>query len=345
MRHLHRAIPSLIAIVMVSAFAGFVQPAAAQDDKQPDRPRDRQQRQQRQQRQRQAAPKPDHANVKYGPHERNVFDLWLAESDAPTPLVIYYHGGGFRGGDKRSVNRALLSQLLERGVSVAAVNYRLTNVATYPAQMHDCARALQTIRHDAKKYNIDLKRIGATGGSAGAGISMWLAFHDDLAKPDSDDPVARQSTRLSCAVVYGGQTSYDPRFIQKLFNTDQVHPALIAFFGMDNAKDLNDPAKIKLFEDASAINHATKDDAPVLLFYPQANTPLPENSSGNRHIHHPKFGFVLKEKMDKLGVECVVKLREDYRNNTDRRDAPLDDYVKFFVKHLKVGAKEQGDAR
>ena len=41
---------------------------------------------------------PTHANVKYGNHERNVFDLWLAESDKPTPLVIYIHGGGFRGG-------------------------------------------------------------------------------------------------------------------------------------------------------------------------------------------------------------------------------------------------------
>ena len=76
-----------------------------------------------------APPEPDHANVKYGPHERNVLDLWLAKSDVPTPLVIYYHGGGFRGGDKRTINVQLLNKLREAGVSVAAANYRLTNGA------------------------------------------------------------------------------------------------------------------------------------------------------------------------------------------------------------------------
>ena len=43
-------------------------------------------------------PAPDLENVSYGPHERNVLDLWKAKSDAPTPLVVYIHGGGFRGG-------------------------------------------------------------------------------------------------------------------------------------------------------------------------------------------------------------------------------------------------------
>lgn len=281
-----------------------------------------------------ARPAPDVADVKYGPHARNVFDLWLAKSERPAPLVIYYHGGGFRAGDKRTINPSLLKQLLAGGVSVAAANYRLTDTAPFPAQMHDCARALQFIRHNAGKYNIDPKRVGATGGSAGAGISMWLAFHDDLADPASKDPVARQSTRISAAVVYGAQSSYDPRFIRKLFDTDQVEGALIALFGMGKASDVDDPKFHPLFEEASAINHATRGDPPVMLFYPQANTPLPKNSSGREHIHHPKFGFVLKEKLDKLGVECVLKLRKDY---PDRN--PIDEYVKFFFEKLGVSPK------
>ena len=277
-------------------------------------------------------PEPKFANVSYGPHERNVFDLWPAESDAPTPLVIYYHGGGFRSGDKRSLNPALLEKLLAAKVSVAAVNYRLTDTAPFPAQMHDCARALQFIRHRAKEYNIDPKRVGATGGSAGSGISQWLAFHDDLADPKSADPVARESTRLKCAVVYAAQSSYDPRFIKKLFDTDQVESALIAFFGMSAAADVDDPKFHPLFEEASPINHASAGDPPILLYYPQANTPLPPNSSGMQHIHHPKFGFVLKEKLDKLGIECVVKLREDYADKGP--NGPVDDYVKFFLAKL-----------
>jgi acetyl esterase/lipase len=278
---------------------------------------------------------PDHANVRYGPDERNVFDLWLAESNQPTPLVIYYHGGGFRGGDKRSISRALLQKLLDGGVSVAAVNYRLSGTAPFPAQMHDSARALQFTRLHAKQHNVDPRRIGATGGSAGAGISQWLAFHDDLADPDSDDPVKQQSTRISCAVVYAAQTSYDPRFIKKLFHTDQVDGALIPFFGMQSAVDMDDPKFHPLFEESSPINHATADDPPVMLFYPQPNDPLPPNSVGGRHIHHPKFGFALKKKLDELGVECVLKLRGDYPPQAGRV-APVDDYVAFFFEKLGV---------
>ena len=276
-----------------------------------------------------ATPAPDWANEHYGPHERNVLDLWQTPGAKPAPLVIYYHGGGFRGGDKRTINPRLLSGLLAGGVSVAAVNYRLTQVAPFPAQMHDCARALQFLRHHAKKYKIDPRRIGATGGSAGAGISLWLAFHDDLADPAAKNPVARQSTRLAAAVVYGAQSSYDPRFIRKLFDTTHVEGALIPLFGMRNAADIDNPKFHPLFVEASAINHASADDAPVMLFYPQANTPLPKNSRGMQHIHHPKFGIVLKKKLDGLGVECVLKFRKDF----PRRN-PVDEYVKFFLAKL-----------
>lgn len=278
-------------------------------------------------------PLPTYRNVPYGSHTRQVFDFWMADAPSPTPLVVYYHGGGFRGGDKQTLDRQLLEKLLGQGISVAAVNYRLTDEGPFPMQMQDCARALQSIRHDAERYCIDPTRIGATGGSAGAGISLWLAFHDDLSDPGAEDLRARQSTRLTTAVVYAAQSSYDPRFIQKLFNTKHVDGALLPFYGMKQPEDVDDPRFHALFTDASAINHATADDPPVMLFYPQNNTPLPENSEGRQHIHHPKFGIVLKEKLDALGVECLLKFREDYGNLHSTR-LPVDDYVDFFVKHL-----------
>jgi acetyl esterase len=285
-------------------------------------------------------PTPDHENVPYGPHERNVLDIWLAKSDQPTPLVIYYHGGGFRGGDKRTIQPQLLEGLLKAGVSVAAANYRLTDTAPYPAQMHDCARALQFLRLHAAEYNLDPTRVGATGGSAGAGISLWLAFHDDLADPNNEDEVLRQSTRITCAVVYAAQSSYDPRFHKELFGTDQVEPALIALFGMSGPQDVNDPKFWPLFEDASALTHLTADDAPVFAFYPQANDPLPPNPPGNLFIHHPKFGIVLKERMDAVGVECIVKFREDYPDTPGR--PPVDEYLRFFLEKLGVSAAAGG---
>ena len=284
--------------------------------------------------------KPTNPDEKYGEHEKQAFDLYLVTSEEPTPLFIWIHGGGFRGGDKRGVNAYMLRRFAEHGVSFASMNYRLTDVGPHPMQMLDSARGLQTIRHRAKRYNIDPKRIACGGSSAGAGISMWLLYHDDLADKTSDDPVARQSTRISCAVSVAGQTSYDPRAIQKLFNTDQVHEALVTLYRMSDGKDLHRPELIELFEDASAINHATRDDPPLYMYYSQANEPLPVNSTGKQHIHHPKFGPFLRAKTDKLGLETALKLREDYKTGNRNDPAIVRDQVDWVLKHFGIEAKK-----
>ena len=86
--------------------------------------------------------------------------------------------------------------------------------------MHDSARALQFLRLNAERYRVDPRRVAAYGGSAGSGISQWLAYHDDLADPDNPDPVLRQSTRLVAVAPYNAQSSYDPRFVRQLMNSD-----------------------------------------------------------------------------------------------------------------------------
>jgi hypothetical protein len=200
-----------------------------------------------------------------------------------------------------------LKECLDAGISVAAITYRFSNQAIAPASFKDGARAVQFLRAQAKDWNIDPKRLTATGGSAGAGISLWLGFHDDMADPKSDDPILRQSTRLSCMVVFDGQTSYDPRFIRKLFPEKDVykHGALARLFDVDLNKLDDLPAeKYKLFEEVSAITHVTKDDPPVLLIY---SRPLDsEVTNQGVGIHHALFGKALKEKMDGMKVPCEV---------------------------------------
>src|ERR1051325_7690070 len=120
---------------------------------------------------------PTAANVRYGPHERNVLDFYQAKSDKPTPLLFYIHGGGWMGGDKHGMNP---KPFLDAGISVVSVNYRYISqaqevVPPVKAPLHDAARALQFVRSKAKEWNIDKARIGASGGSAGACSSLWLA--------------------------------------------------------------------------------------------------------------------------------------------------------------------------
>ena len=252
-------------------------------------------------------PPPTHQDVKYGPHPtKNVLDFWQAEARGPTPVLVSIHHGGFNQG-KKYVNPELLKECLASGISVAAIAYRLTEQAIAPAPFHDSARAVQFLRHRAKDWNIDPKRIAATGGSSGGGISLWLGFHDERADPKSDDPILRQSTRLTCVAAFNGQTSYDPRFIQKLFPGKEVHKVrnLAYLFGVDLDRLDNLPAeKYKLFEEVSPLTHLSKDDPPVLLSYRSAFDA--KVSSPGIGIHHPHFGKALKERMDELKIPCEL---------------------------------------
>src|SRR5438309_1355971 len=71
---------------------------------------------------------PTQADVSYGPHTRNVLDFWKAEGDGPRPLLVYIHGGGWIGGDKKQ-NPAAIRPYLDKGISCASINYRLTGEA------------------------------------------------------------------------------------------------------------------------------------------------------------------------------------------------------------------------
>ena len=196
---------------------------------------------------RRTALKPTHPNVKYGEdHERQRFDLYLAPTQRtamhPNPLAIYIHGGGFRGGTKKGVAKGAIDAYHAAGISVAAIEYRLSDVGPYPIMMHDAARCLQTIRHRADEWHIDPERIGCYGGSAGAGISLWLAFHDDLA-----DPVQRRSDRPPVdpySRSRNHQRSVDLRHAQvfremvRRGRALEPHPALIPFYAIDKSRGL-----------------------------------------------------------------------------------------------------------
>ncbi len=130
-------------------------------------------------------------DVAYGEHPRQVLDFYQAQSDKPTPVVFYIHGGGWRGGDKKTNPQAFLA----KGISVVAINYRYVQNGVadkveppVKAPLGDAARALQFVRSKAAEWNLDKTRIGATGGSAGACSSLWLAFHDDLADSEERRP-------------------------------------------------------------------------------------------------------------------------------------------------------------
>ncbi len=282
----------------------------------------------------QPPPTPSQADVKYGDHAQQAFDLWLAhpkEKGAPTPLCIYIHGGGFRGGDKSGLQRTVIERFLENGISIASLNYRLTNGGEfpYPIAMHDSARGLQFVRSRAAEWNIDPEKIACYGGSAGAGISLWIAFNEDRADPESDDPVARESTRILAAGALGGQSTYDMRTFRKWFGVPDLppHAALVDFYAMQAGENADTLRVSRLAEDASPITHLTRDDPPVYMSYNRPNSKVTTKTDQATWAHHPLLGLKLQEAMSKLGLECIV-------NGPDIEDATYEDIFDFLIQKL-----------
>lgn len=250
-------------------------------------------------------------DVPYGSHPKQVLDFYQAKSETPTPVVFYIHGGGWRGGSKNNFGARTY---LAAGISVVSVEYRFVQEAgdTTPpvkAPLHDAARALQFVRSKAAEWNLDKTRIGATGGSAGACSSLWLAFHDDLADPKSEDPVARESTRLLCAAVSGAQTSLDPQQIKEWMpnGTYGSH----AFYPTSNggklpgfAVWLEERAKLMPWiQEYSPYALVTSDDPPVALFY---GGPPAMGKDTKDPTHSANYGLPLQEKCKSLGVDCQL---------------------------------------
>lgn len=291
---------------------------------------------------RQDAAKPTFADVAYGPHERNVLDFFQAKSERPTPLVVFIHGGGFVGGDKRNVHPAVLVRSLDEGISVASINYRFVDgdKTLFPAPQHDGARAVQFLRTKAAEWNIDPEKIACVGGSAGAGISMWIGFHDDLADPASEDPVLRQSTRIRAIATLGGQGTYDPIKIKELIGGRAwEHPSLLKVYGLKSTEQALHPTPEMqaLYDEASAITHLTRDDPPLFMFYNEADGPLPDDARPGQGIHHPNFGRQLEAAMNELGIENV---NFNASSAAPSRD-PFQEMFAFLAKHLGESKKPQ----
>jgi len=104
-------------------------------------------------------------------HVHQKLDLYLPKSGAKVPLIIFIHGGGFRGGDKGDQNP---TQFLSQGYAVASMNYRLSQDAIFPAQIEDCKAAVRWLRSNAVKYRLDTDHFGVWGTSAGGHLAAML---------------------------------------------------------------------------------------------------------------------------------------------------------------------------
>lgn len=129
-----------------------------------------------------------HRDLEYNPggHERHRLDLYLPrDSDRKKPLIIWIHGGAWRAGDKGSVR---WKEITGRGFAVASINYRLSQHARFPAQLHDCKMAVRWLKINADHYGIDNEKFGVWGASAGGHLAALVGTTGNSKDPELHFP-------------------------------------------------------------------------------------------------------------------------------------------------------------
>ncbi len=266
-------------------------------------------------------------DVEYAkPDDRPVrLDLYLPEdATGPMPVIIWVHGGGWMLGSK--TNCPALPWVKD-GFAVASVEYRLTDRAPFPAQIHDCKAAVRFLRARAKEFNLDPKRFGAWGASAGGHLVALLGTTCGNAECEGANlGNAECSSGVQCVCDWFGPTdflSYDSK-------QAEVSPMLIKLLGgklsekMDLAKLASPALHVKKPTEGKAAEFP-----PFLIVQGDQDPLVPDQQSR-----------LLAEKLKEAGTphELVIVPGAGHGFMGTQAKTEFQRVRDFFKKQLKVGA-------
>jgi acetyl esterase/lipase len=186
-------------------------------------------------------------------------DLHLPETPGGSRLVVWIHGGGWRAGSK---NRCQLSWLSNHGYTVASISYRLSNVAKFPAQLHDCKAAIRWLRAHAGDHGYLADRIAVSGASAGGHLATLVGTtggNDRLEGTVGEH--LDQSSRVQAVADFYGPTDFVLRSRTQPSRANKKGSVVYNLLGGGADQ------KVKLAKQASAVYHVTADDPPLLVFH------------------------------------------------------------------------------
>ena len=186
-------------------------------------------------------------------------DLYLPANPMGSSLVVWIHGGGWRAGSK---NACYISWLSQYGYTVASISYRFTDVAQFPAQLHDCKGAVRWLRAHAGDYGYQVDRIAISGASAGGHLAALMGTTGDMKKLEGTvGGNLDQSSRIQAVADYFGATDFVLRSKTQPSRANKEGSVVYNLLG-GGADE-----KVKLAKQASAAYHVSKDDPPLLIFH------------------------------------------------------------------------------
>lgn len=186
-------------------------------------------------------------------------DLYLPAKNERSTLVVWIHGGGWQKGSK---NDCKIKWLTEHGYSIASISYRLSQVAKFPAQLHDCKGAIRWLRANASKYGYETQHIVVAGSSAGGHLAALIGTTSGNERLEGDvGGNLDQASSVSAIIDYYGATDFILRSKTQPSRANEVGSVVYNLLGGGADK------KVELAKLASAAHHVTKDDPPLLIFH------------------------------------------------------------------------------
>lgn len=233
------------------------------------------------------------------------------------PLIIFIHGGAWKGGDKKDYRRYLVD-FAEKGYITATIQYRLTKVAKFPAAVNDVKCAVKWLKANADNYLIDVNKIAIVGGSAGGHLAMMIGYSSDTEKFNECN-VENSDTKVNAIVNLYGPTDLTTDYAKN-------HPSVINFIGKSYNEDPN------IFKAASPLFYITKDDTPTLIFQGTLDELVPYSQSDS-----------LKSRLDKIGVPAEYHKLEGWPHTMDL-SVEVNKYCqyymdRFFNKYIPIENK------
>jgi acetyl esterase/lipase len=205
-------------------------------------------------------------------------------SSKPLPCIVWIHGGGWQNGDKSSGLARVGKWVATGEYAGASVGYRLTDVASWPAQIHDCKAAIRYLRANAKQLGIDPDRIGVWGASAGGHLVSLLGTSGDVKELEGELGTTGVSSRVTCVVDYCGPSDF-LRFDADAPKMSQPGQPVYKLFG-GPLKDKLEMAKL-----ASPATHASQDDPPFLIVHGTDDKTVPLDQGVSFHEIQRKAGM------------------------------------------------------
>lgn len=212
------------------------------------------------------------ADVTYRVTDRGPLKLDIyrpTEFEGRLPTIVFVHGGGWKGGDKRSAVRTA-AWIVPDGYAVVSINYRLLDVAQWPAQINDCYAAVRWVRDHADEYRLDPDRVAAWGTSAGGHL---VALMGTRPCPDRETT----SSRVQAVCDWFGPAdllTMPPNMVSDTRTFEQVSRS-------NGARLLGAPVPTipERAKDASALYHVSADDAPTLIMHGSQDPGVPLDQS------------------------------------------------------------------